>query len=509
VPPEFLWTVLVCAVVEVYRVGPHLSLAKSNFRRNCTLLEIEKKPAGVIAPRKLKVTPNDAPINEIPTFEIETTPLEDADAVTFADLGLSPKTVAVLAEIGITVPSPIQTLTIRDALAGKDVCGKARTGSGKTLAFGLPMIERLKKGRPHLPAAVVLVPTRELAVQVCRAIHPVAEVRGLRIGAIYGGVSLNPQAQMLRYGVDIVVATPGRLNDLIARGECSMAEISLAVLDEADQMADFGFMPQIERILDGIEGEHQTLLFSATLDGDVDRLVRKYQTDPVYHEAIASDEDAADIQHRFIGVEPHEKVAVTAAIAAGPERTLLFVRTQRGADRLVNLLDREGIAAGTLHGGMSQNQRERSLRSFSTGRVPVLVATNIAARGIHVDGIDIVVHHDPPEDAKTYLHRSGRTGRAGAAGLVVTLVQPDEMRDFNFIRRQAGIRQAVVPMGPTDERLADLTSWEPPVEEERPARQPQNFGNQGSQQGAPRREWRPQGGGSRPHNRRPRTQQFR
>ena len=478
------------------------------FRRNCTLLEIEKKPVGAIAPRKLKVTSNDNPSNDIPVIEVETTPSEASETVSFKELGLSPKTVAVLAGLGITEPSPIQTLTIRDALAGRDVCGKARTGSGKTLAFGLPMIETLKKGRAHLPAAVVLVPTRELAVQVCRAIHPVAEARGLRIGAIYGGVSLNPQAQMLRYGVDIVVATPGRLNDLIARGECSMAEIKIAVLDEADQMADFGFMPQIERILDGIEEEHQTLLFSATLDGDVDRLVRKYQTDPVYHEAIVSDEEISEIQHRFIGVEPHEKVAVTAAIAAGPERTLLFVRTQRGADRLVNLLDREGIAAGTLHGGMSQNQRERSLRSFSTGRVPVLVATNIAARGIHVDGIDIVVHHDPPEDAKTYLHRSGRTGRQGAAGLVVTLVQPEEMREFNFIRRQAGIRSSVVPMGPTDERLADLSNWEPPIEEERPARPAQNFGNTGGgQQGGPRREWRPQGG--RPQHRRPRAQQFR
>lgn len=460
------------------------------------------------APRKIHVSPANSAVSPasssndaVPSIDIDfhSDAAEQAETVTFESLGLSPKVIEVLATIGITEPTPIQALTIVDALAGKDICGKARTGSGKTLAFGLPALQRMERAKPHRPAGVVLVPTRELAIQVCRSLHPVAEALRLRLGAIYGGVSINPQAQMLRYGVDLVVATPGRLLDLIGRGDCSLADAKLAILDEADQMADFGFMPQIQQVLDTIEGEHQTLLFSATLDGDVDKLVRRYQKDPVYHEAVTDPEDEPAMVHRLIGVEPHEKVAVTATLASGPERTLLFVRTQRGADRLVNLLDKEGIDAGVLHGGLSQNQRERSLRAFSSGRVPVLVATNIAARGIHVDGIDLVVHHDPPEDAKTFLHRSGRTARAGASGLVVTLVQPHEMRDFNFVRRDAGIRSAVVPMGPQDPRLHDLAAFEPPVEEERQRRAPRPVnvdGDRANPGGAPRREWRPRNNAS-------------
>jgi superfamily II DNA/RNA helicase len=264
----------------------------------------------------------------------------------------------------------------------------------------------------------------------------------------------------------------GRLNDLLERGALSVSEVKVAVLDEADQMADLGFMPQVQRILDRVGPDRQVLLFSATLDGEVDKLVRRYQQDPLFHEAAMPDDEPVTMLHRFIAVEPAEKVAVSAAIAAGPERIIMFVRTQRAADRHVMQLDHEGVAAGRIHGRMSQPQRQRALGDFASGRVPVLVATNIAARGIHVDNVDIVVHHDPPEDAKTYVHRSGRTARAGANGIVVTLVEPGQEREVAFLRRDAGIREAVVPMGPADPRLADLGGWEPPQENAQVAARP-------------------------------------
>ncbi len=385
---------------------------------------------------------------------------------TFADLGISQPLVATLARTGITEPFPIQVLTIPDVLAGRDVCGKARTGSGKTLAFGLPLVERTARAAPRRPRSLVLVPTRELASQVAAELVPLAAVRGIRIVAVYGGMSLFRQAEVLRAGVEIVIATPGRLNDLIQRGDVSVADISIAVLDEADQMADLGFLPQVERILDQIGHQHQTLLFSATLDGAVDRLVRRYQHDPVFHDVVASDEAMPAMKHRFLAVSDEHKVGVAADISAGPGRTLLFVKTQRGADRLVRQLAGEGVPAGVIHGGMSQPKRERALRSFSNGMVPVLVATNIAARGIHVEGVDTVIHHDPPEDTKTYLHRSGRTARAGASGVVVTLVGPEQVRAVNVLRREAGVREAVVPMAPGDLRLTDLGAWTPPQDAE-------------------------------------------
>lgn len=372
----------------------------------------------------------------------------------------------LLARAGIFEPTPIQALTIPAALEGRDVCGKARTGSGKTLAFGLPLVQRIRRGAPGFPAALVLVPTRELAAQVAAAIAPFAQARRLRTAVVVGGLSIGMQAKALRSGADIVIATPGRLIDLIQRGDVSVAKLQVAVLDEADQMADLGFLPQVERILDGIENDAcQVLFFSATLDGDIDRLVRRYQHEPVTCEAPVEDEGAGEMLHRFIGVEPGEKVAVAASIAAGPARTILFVRTQRSADRLAVQLDRAGVPAGVLHGGMSQPQRSRALANFSSGRAPVLVATNIAARGIHVDGIDIVVHHDPPEDAKTYVHRSGRTARAGAAGVVVTLVEPEQAPLVRQLKRAAGLTEAIVPMDAADPRLGDLSGWVPPVEE--------------------------------------------
>jgi len=394
-----------------------------------------------------------------------------SEATTFASLGLSRDIVAALAAHGIKSPFPVQALTIPDALAGRDICGKANTGSGKTLAFGLPIIERTSGSAPRRPRALVLVPTRELAGQVVRDLTPAAASRRVRVAAVYGGASLFRQADRLRAGVDIIVATPGRLIDLLERGALTLTDVATVVIDEADQMADLGFLPQVERILDQVEREHQTLLFSATLDGAIDRLVRKYQHDPVYHEVVSPESDEPAMLHRFVGVEDGTRVAVAAAIAAGPERTLMFARTQRGAERLARQLSNEGVAAGVIHGGLSQPQRERALRAFTTGERRILVATNVAARGIHVDGVDIVVHYDPPEDAKTYLHRSGRTARAGASGVVVTLVSPDQERDVRFLRRDAGVRESVVDMGPGDARLADLAGWQPPLEE--PVSQPE------------------------------------
>ncbi|MGH2607681.1 MAG: DEAD/DEAH box helicase [Tepidiformaceae bacterium] len=418
----------------------------------------------------------------------------------FSELGLAGDIAALLSKQGITEPFPIQALTIPDALAGRDVCGKARTGSGKTLAFGLPTVERTPRCEPRRPHSLILAPTRELANQIATNLRPFANLRRLRVAAIFGGASMYRQSSELRAGVDILVATPGRLNDLLERGELSVAKVGIVVVDEADQMADFGFLPQVERILDRIEAQHQTLLFSATLSGDVDRLIKRYQHDPVYHEVAADPDEEVTMQHRFIGVADAEKVQLAANIASGPGRTLLFTRTQRGADRLARLLEREGVAAGVLHGGVSQPRRERALKAFADGRSPVLVATNIAARGIHVDAIETVVHFDLPEDAKTYLHRSGRTARAGASGLVVTLVQDAFHQEARVLRRDAGVREAVVPMKPDDTRLRDLLAWQPPLEELAPARIERPAGS-----GAPRRgggRWMPRN--ERNFDRRPR-----
>jgi len=388
-------------------------------------------------------------------------PSLDGD-VTFADLGISPDLLAVLAKRGMVAPFPVQALTIPDALAGRDVCGKAQTGSGKTLAFGLPLIERTKTAKPRRPHAIVLVPTRELANQVAEELTPFAAARGLWLCAIYGGTSMFRQIQALRQGVDIVIATPGRLNDLLDRGEMSVSAVKNVVLDEADQMADMGFLPQVERILGQIEGETQTLLFSATLDGAIRTLVQRYQKDPVRHEVASTQATVDTLEQRFIGVTSESKVEIASRISAGAKRVLLFVRTTHGADRLAEQLGRTGLRAAAIHGRLSQSKRERTLADFAHGSVPVLVATNVAARGLHVDGIDVVIHYDPPEDHKVYLHRSGRTARAGESGMVVTLVLPIEEHDVTAIERAAGIDVAIVRMAADDERLLDLATWNPP-----------------------------------------------
>ncbi len=383
---------------------------------------------------------------------------------TFASLGVDPALVAALADQGITVPFAIQAMTVADGLAGRDVCGKAKTGSGKTLAFGVPLLQRTMASRaesPGRPRALVLVPTRELAVQVSEVLDPLAKVAGLRIVAVYGGADIERQTKKLRRGVDVVIATPGRLIDLGDRGELSVADVETLVLDEADRMADMGFMPQVEWVLRRLERAHQTLLFSATLDGAVDRLVSRYMSDPVRHEVASVTTTVDAMEHRFLEVHQMDRVKVCAAICRHSDKTLVFVRTKHGADRLVEQLRKEGVKAGAIHGDLRQTNRERTLRDFGAGKLPVLVATDVAARGLDIDAVDVVIHFDPPEDHKAYLHRSGRTARAGEAGLVVTLVQWNQILEVERIQARIGLKLPIVEIFSNDPRLADLAAWEP------------------------------------------------
>ena len=379
--------------------------------------------------------------------------------ITFDALGVAPDLVAVLAEQGITEPFPVQEMTIPDALAGRDVCGKAKTGSGKTLAFGLALAERAGESSPSRPRSLVLVPTRELANQVAAEIAPLVEVRGRSVQAVYGGTDVDRQTRALRKGADIVVATPGRLIDLIERKAISLADIEVVVLDEADRMADMGFLPQVEWVLRHVDRPHQTMLFSATLDGAVDHVVRVHLSDPVFHEVESERVEVDDMDHRFLFVHQMDKVKVAAAICGGAERCLVFVRTKRGADRLARQLQREGVTARPIHGDLHQGARERALSDFTDGKLHVLVATDVAARGIHVDEIDVVVHYDPPEDHKSYVHRSGRTARAGTRGAVATLVLWDQEHDIRMLQRRLGLDLPLVEVFSNDARLADLAAW--------------------------------------------------
>ena len=383
-------------------------------------------------------------------------------AGSFAALGVSPALAATLAAEGIESPFPIQALTIADALRGRDVCGKAKTGSGKTLAFGLPLLQRLAVD-PSLkaPRGLILVPTRELARQVADVLAPLATSAGHRLTACYGGTAMDAQIAAVQAGTDLVVATPGRLIDLSQRGEIDLSGIEIVVLDEADRMADMGFMPQVEWLLRHLVAPHQTMLFSATLDGDVDRLVRNELTDPVRHEVVSGQATVTEMEHRFLQVHQMDKVKVVAAICRHNQRTIVFSRTKRGADRLNENLRKEGIDARAIHGDLRQQMRERALRAFAEGKLPVLVATDVAARGIDVNGIDVVIHYDPPEDHKSYLHRSGRTARAGRAGMVVTLVLWNEQLEVERIQKRLGLLQPVVEMFSNDARLADLGAWDP------------------------------------------------
>jgi superfamily II DNA/RNA helicase len=383
---------------------------------------------------------------------------------TFESLGLSPDLVDALSAAGISHPFPIQSLTIPDALAGRDVCGKAKTGSGKTLAFGLPLLERTPKAEPRHPTALVLVPTRELAVQVNEVLEPLGKPRGVRVAVVYGGQSLEKQARQLEDGVEIVVATPGRLIDLLDRKSVFLDALSCVVLDEADRMADMGFLPQVEWVLRHVGGPHQTLLFSATLDGAVDVLVKRYQRDPVHHEVESRTITVEEMVHRFLLVHEMDKAKVAAAISRSAARTMIFTRTKRGADRLASSLKQEGVRAAAIHGDLPQRIRERSLEDFQQGRLPVLVATDVAARGLHIDDVDVVVHYDPPQDHKAYLHRSGRTARAGESGLVVTLVLWNEELEVKRLLPRIGVKQPLVEIFSNDPRLSDLVAWDPLAE---------------------------------------------
>jgi superfamily II DNA/RNA helicase len=391
---------------------------------------------------------------------------------TFESLGVSEELTKALADEGIVSAFPIQALTVADALAGRDVCGKAKTGSGKTLAFGVPLLQRAKATRdaqggrpaptrPARPLALVLLPTRELAVQVHDVLAPLAQKLGLRAVAVYGGADIDRQVAKLRKGVEVVIATPGRLIDLGDRGEVAVDGLETLVLDEADRMADMGFMPQVEWVLRRLDQPHQTLLFSATLDGAVDRLVKRYLSDPVFHEVASATQTVTQMEHRFLQVHQMDKVKVAAAICRSQEKSLLFVRTKRGADRLVEHLGKEGVRAAAIHGDLRQSNRERALADFSNGKLSVLVATDVAARGLHIEGVDGVIHYDPPEDHKAYLHRSGRTARAGKSGVVVSLALWNQLVEMEVIQRRLGLRIPIVEMFSNDSRLADLAAWTP------------------------------------------------
>jgi len=382
----------------------------------------------------------------------------------FNALGLRAELVAELAAQGIQDPFPIQEATIRDALAGRDVCGKAATGSGKTLAFGLPLLQRTPgNAAPHAPQALVLVPTRELARQVLDVLRPLGKTVGLRVAQFYGGTSIDRQLRSLDRGVDVAVATPGRVIDLIDRGAFAGTAVEAVVVDEADRMADMGFLPQVEWILRRLQNRKQTLLFSATLDGDVDVIVHRYLRDPVRHEVVDEIDADAEVEHRFFAVHEMDRVKVLAAISRGVDRTMVFMRTKRGVDRLTRQLEREGVKVASMHGDLRQTARERSLRAFAEGELPVLIATDVAARGIHVDDVDIVVHFDPPEDPKGYTHRSGRTARAGRDGLVVTFVLWDQERDVDQLQKRLGLREPIIEVFSNDPRLADVATLTGPA----------------------------------------------
>ena len=379
----------------------------------------------------------------------------------FDSLGVDADLVGALATSGIESAFPIQALTIADALAGRDVCGKAKTGSGKTLAFGLPVLQSVKTVEAGRPRSIILVPTRELATQVADELAPIGAVRDITVTAIYGGADIERQIKQLQAGVEVVVGTPGRMIDLIERKDLDLTDVSVVVLDEADRMADMGFMPQVEWLLRHIPGDHQTLLFSATLDGVVQGLIDRYQRDPVRHEVESDGLTVDQMTQRFLRVHQMDKVKVTAAIARGRGRTLVFSRTKRGADRLVEQLGAEGVTAGAIHGDLRQSQREKSLANFTSGKLAVLVATDVAARGIHVDDIDVVIHYDPPEDHKTYLHRSGRTARAGESGLVVTLFLWDQELEIKRLMKRLGVDQKLHEVFSNAPFLSDLTIWDP------------------------------------------------
>ncbi|QVQ52441.1 DEAD/DEAH box helicase [Spiractinospora alimapuensis] len=416
----------------------------------------------------------------------------------FGALGLPDRLVDRLADNGVTEPFPIQASTIPDVLAGRDVLGRGRTGSGKTLAFGLPLLARLsadgaRRPRPGRPRALILVPTRELAHQVRDALIPYARVVGLWVADVVGGAPYVRQINELRRGVDVLVATPGRLSDLISQRACSLTDVTTSVLDEADQMCDMGFLPQVSELIGQIPSGRQTLLFSATLDGDVDTLVARYLSDPVEHAVDPAVSRVATMEHHMLKVLPRDKNTLIDQIASREGRTLLFARSRHRADAIAEGLARAGVPSAALHAGKSQSVRARTLAKFRDGTLHALVATDVAARGIHIDGIDLVVNVDLPNGHKDYLHRGGRTARAGESGRVVTLVQPNQRRRARRLMDDAGVDARWHLVNPGDALLTTVTGarapsyvpWVEPPEPERPSRG--RGGPRSQRHGAPRR----------------------
>jgi superfamily II DNA/RNA helicase len=440
---------------------------------------------------------------------IENTP--EPTGPTFAQLGLPQSLVTALERRGIRHPFAIQASALPDALDGRDVLGKAATGSGKTLAFGLPLLARLaadvRQGR-RAPRGLVLVPTRELAQQVQDNLAPLGQSIGVHTTTVYGGAPMYRQIQQLRRGVDVVIATPGRLQDLISQGEADLSEVVVTVLDEADFMADLGFLPVVKELLDQTDPNAQRLLFSATLDGEVDSLVRRYLKDPARHEVVRPGGAATPAEHRAYSIAFRDKVAITKELAARPGRTIVFARTQLGVDRLTQHLVEAGIKAEAIHGGLPQSARRRALEAFTDARSPVLVATDVAARGIHVDDVSLVLHYDPPADSKTYMHRSGRTARAGAGGVVVSLLLPDQVGQAKRHFRQVKLDPQINRVRPGDAPIAELVASgvhvEPVQRAVRESRRPSGPGGRrprpegGSHRGGPRRSYGERPSGDRP-----------
>ena len=426
-------------------------------------------------------------------------PVAPIDYITdFLGLGVPAPLIKVLADRDVMTAFPIQSATIPDSLLGHDVLGRGKTGSGKTIAFAVPIVARLaasgRRRESGRPRALILVPTRELANQVMTSLKPLAEAMSLRVATVYGGVGQGPQVSALRHGVDIVVACPGRLEDLIGQRHCRLDAVEITVLDEADHMADLGFLPGVKRILDATPAGGQRLLFSATLDKAIDGLVRQYLVNPIVHSVDPEVSSINTMTHHVLAVASGDKAAVVSALASGLDRSLLFMRTKHGAKKLAKQLCAAGIPAVELHGNLSQSARERNLADFTSGQVRVLVATDIAARGIHVDDIALVIHVDPPAEHKAFLHRSGRTARAGAEGIVATVMTPDQAGDVRSLARAAGITPTVTNVNPTHPLLAELAGPSAPKVAPRPQRADDSPARQRPSQPGRRRG---QAGGSR------------
>ncbi len=430
---------------------------------------------------------------------------------TFAQLGVPDHIGRALAQRGIVEPFEIQSAVLADALAGNDICGRAPTGSGKTLAFGIPLVANVDRAGPHKPKALVLAPTRELADQIMTEIRSFAV--GVRVAVVYGGVGYDAQRRALRRGVDILVACPGRLEDLIDQREVSLSAVDRIVIDEADRMADMGFIPAVRRLLDQTAPEPQTMLFSATLDGDVASLTRDYQHRPVRYEIGEETPDVVAADHLFWNVSSTERTEVAAEVVSAAGSAIVFCRTRHGCDRLARRFDRIGVRAAAIHGGRSQNQRTRALQAFASGRVEALIATDVAARGIHVEGVSAVIHYDPPGDHKTYLHRSGRTARAGRGGVVVSLVQPGQVKELRHMQRELDLQQpltdvdlnAVRSLDGGASRLMEPAVTAGPTRQPAVDSQPRRAVSRPGQPNAKQRSRKPEGGRAKNRSRRRRS----